>query len=171
MILRCTVTSQVLWKCEALRVIEDGERRRSRGAWWRATPPALPPRAPPLHSRHELLDAIIPLARLDIQRGRCPRLCSHGNVPAPTLKEIEFHIIREIFRLSNPELLAVWRSPAWSADTKSPHSPPHFETSRYRAVCAASPYESARVDSLCGSRSPATRESPPSGTLRSCQNR
>src|SRR5712691_5947414 len=25
---------------------------------------------------------------------------------------IEFHIIREIFRLSNPELLAVWRSPA-----------------------------------------------------------
>src|SRR5207248_4753458 len=87
------------------------------------------------------------------------------------LIRIEFHIIREIFRLSNPELLAVWRSPAWSADTKSPHSPPHFETSRYRAVCAASPYESARVDSSCGSRSPATRESPPSGTLRSCQNR
>src|SRR2546422_9633126 len=91
--------------------------------------------------------------------------------PAGRLHMIEFHIIREIFRLSNPELLAVWRSPAWSADTKSPHSPPHFETSRYRAVCAASPYESARVDSSCGSRSPATRESPPSGTRRSCQNR
>src|SRR5438132_11013561 len=87
MILRCTVTSQVLWKCEALRVIEDGERRRSRGAWWLATPPALPPRAPPLHSRHELLDAIIPLARLDVQRGRCPGLCGHRNVPAPTLKD------------------------------------------------------------------------------------
>src|SRR5215831_6607958 len=86
-------------------------------------------------------------------------------------KQIEFHIIREIFRLSNPELLAVWRSPAWSADTKSPHSPPHFETSRYRAVCAASPYESARVDSSYGSSSPATRESLPSGKRRSCQNR
>src|SRR5712691_3041255 len=84
---------------------------------------------------------------------------------------IEFHVTREFFRVSNLELLAVWHSPAWSANTKPPHSPPHFETSRYRAVYAASPYESARVGSSCGSRPQATRESPPSGTLGSCQNR
>ncbi len=29
-----------------------------------------------------------------------------------TVHEIEYHVIREFFRLSNPELLAVWRSPA-----------------------------------------------------------
>src|SRR5919108_5041627 len=42
-----------------LGLVEDGERRWARGAWWRALPPALPPGAPPLDSRHELLDAII----------------------------------------------------------------------------------------------------------------
>src|SRR5262245_4228617 len=87
MILRCTVTPQVLWKREALRVIEDGERHRSRGAWRLATPPALQPGASPLHARHELLDAIIPLARLYIQGGLCPRRRGYSDVPAPALED------------------------------------------------------------------------------------
>ena len=41
----------------------------------------------PLDPRHKLLDAIIPLARLYLQRGLCPRLGGHGNVPAPTLQD------------------------------------------------------------------------------------
>src|SRR4029434_1200042 len=99
------------------------------------------------------------------------RLCM-PRVPTPKpTRAIEFHVMREFFRVSNLELLAVWRSPVWSANTKPPHSPPHFETSRYRPAYAASPYESARVGSSCGSRPQATRESPPLGTLRSCQNR
>ena len=49
---------------DGLRVIEDGERRRSGGARLRAPPPALPPGPPALDPRHELLDGIVPLARL-----------------------------------------------------------------------------------------------------------
>ena len=71
----------------SLRFVEDGERRRSGRAWLLTPPPALPPGAPSLHPRHKLLDAVIPLARLYIQRGRCPRLCGHGNVSTPTLKD------------------------------------------------------------------------------------
>ena len=33
MIVRCTVTSQVVWHHEGLRLVEDGDRCRSRGAW------------------------------------------------------------------------------------------------------------------------------------------
>ena len=81
------VASHVLWKRAGLRVIEDGGRHWSRGAWLLATPPALPPGAPPLDPRHELLDAIVPLARLYFQCGQCPRLRGHGNVPTSTLKD------------------------------------------------------------------------------------
>src|SRR2546425_2855534 len=119
---------------------------------------------------------------------RSQKMCTSSNgisiwtIPSTTLSSltvhcddgcvaVEYHVMREFFRLSNSELLAVWQSPAWSADTKSPHSPPHFETSRYRAVCAASPYESARVGSSCGLRPPATRENRLSGKLESYQNR
>jgi hypothetical protein len=70
-----------------LRLIEDGERRWPRWACWLAPPPALPPRASSLDPRHKLLDAIIPLARLYIQRGRCSRFRGYSNVPTPALKD------------------------------------------------------------------------------------
>ena len=78
-------------------MIEDRERRRSGSAWLLAPPPALPPRAMPLDPCHKLLDAIIPLARLYLQRGRCPRFRGHGNVSASPLKdEREIGLGREL---------------------------------------------------------------------------
>src|SRR5438132_4396375 len=87
MILRSIMASRVLPACAGLLVINDGERCRSRGIGLLAPPPAPPPGAPPLDARHKLPDAIIPLARLYFQRGLCPRLCGHGNVPASTLQD------------------------------------------------------------------------------------
>jgi hypothetical protein len=69
-----------------LRVVEDRQRCRPRWAWALCMLPALPPRAPPLDPCHKLLHASIPRACLKFQRGRSPRRCGHGDVPAPTQK-------------------------------------------------------------------------------------